>query len=83
MTVLRQVPAATWGERSKPAYGVELQEVYYAGEPYLFKIEFAARGDSIQQLNEDESIMDFVGEYCTLFRQQLRAATNQAGQSKE
>ncbi len=60
----------------------EVSRFAYAGEPYLFKVEFAARGDSIEQLNEDESILDFVGQYCSLFRKQLRAATGESEQNE-
>ncbi len=35
LEALRQVPQATWGEPTEPAEGIQLQEVYYAGEPYL------------------------------------------------
>ena len=46
----------------------------YAGQPHLFKIEFAVKGSSKDELIEDDSVEKFFKSYCRSVRTNLRKA---------
>lgn len=46
--------------------------ITFAGKPYLFKVQMSSENNSWTEAENDESIENFLGQFTSLFREQIR-----------